>query len=89
MAHRPIFTRAAVLRALLLAAACSPLAARAAPAADGSQPTPADAGRHAAPKKGRAPLRAASAVEGADGAEDSRAQRPPAKKVAPRSAEPR
>ena len=45
----PVFTRAAVLRALLLAAACAPWAARAMAADDGGKLTKADAGRNAAP----------------------------------------
>ena len=61
--HAPIFTRAAVLRALLLAAACAPLAARATPAEDGGKLTKADAGRStpadAAPRHPRAEAEAA------------------------------
>lgn len=76
--HRPVFTRAAVLRALLLAAACAPLAARAAAVDDGML-------TKAAPKKARAPWRAASDADAPDAA---RAPRPPAKKVAPRGTDP-
>ena len=54
MAQRTIFTRAAVLRALLLAAACAPLAARAASDENGKL-TKADAGRSPPATQGAVP----------------------------------